>query len=97
MTKAVTAMSRWPHRCALIGLFTALVVGPIVRAGETSDSKSTTTTTAAPEEEPKNWIELALGGTILDGDKAQFEQEHRLPGDTAYGGIQDLHNNHIVF
>ena len=27
----------------------------------------------------------------MNGDNAQFEQEHRLPGDTAYGGIQDLH------
>jgi hypothetical protein len=66
------------------------VIGPVLRAGQTGDSKTATTTTTT-EEEPKNWIELALGGTILDGDKAQFEQEHRLPGDTVYGGIQDLH------
>ena len=42
-------------------------------------------------EEYKNWIELAIGGVITSGDRAQFEQEHRLPGDQVYGGIQDLH------
>jgi hypothetical protein len=61
-----------------------------VRAGE-SDGKTTTTTTEEQTEEYKNWIELGIGGTIVNGDNAQFEQEHRLPADTAYGGIQDLH------
>ena len=61
-----------------------------LRAGETTDGKAVTTTTEeAPEY--KNWIELGIGGTIVNGDNAQFEQEHRLPADTAYGGIQDLH------
>ena len=59
--------------------------------GGTSDQK--TVATAAEEETPeyKNWIELAIGGVITKGDRAQFEQEHRLPGDQVYGGIQDLH------
>jgi hypothetical protein len=59
--------------------------------GGTSDHK--TVATAAEEETPeyKNWIELAIGGVITKGDRAQFEQEHRLPGDQVYGGIQDLH------
>ena len=61
-----------------------------LRAGETTDGKAVTTTTEeAPEY--KNWIELGIGGTIVNGDNAQFEQEHRLPANTAYGGIQDLH------
>jgi hypothetical protein len=61
-----------------------------LRAGETTDGKAVTTTTEeAPEY--KNWIELGVGGTIVNGDNAQFEQEHRLPADTAFGGIQDLH------
>ena len=61
-----------------------------LRAGETTDGKAATTTT---EETPEynNWIELGIGGTIVHGDDAQFEQEHRLPANTAYGGIQDLH------
>ena len=66
------------------------VAATVLRAGETPDSKAVTTTT---EETPeyKNWIELGVGGTIVNGDNAQFEQEHRLPANTAYGGIQDLH------
>ena len=60
-----------------------------LRAGETTDGKAVTTTEETPEY--KNWIELGVGGTIVNGDNAQFEQEHRLPANTAYGGIQDLH------
>ena len=59
-----------------------------VRAGETTDGKAVTTEEAP---EYKNWIELGIGGVITSGDRAQFEQEHRLPGDQPYGGIQDLH------
>src|SRR6266567_9264464 len=65
-----------------------------VRASE-SDGK-TTTTTEEQTEEYKNWIELAIGGVITSGDRAQFEQEHRLPGDEVYGGIQDLHYEHTI-
>src|SRR6266516_1496210 len=60
-----------------------------VRAGESDGT--TTPTTEEQTEEYKNWIELAIGGVITSGDRAQFEQEHRLPGDQVYGGIQDLH------
>ena len=67
------------------GAFTASAL----RAGETSDGKAVAGTEETPEY--KNWIELGIGGTIVDGDDAQFEQEHRLPANTAYGGIQDLH------
>jgi hypothetical protein len=59
--------------------------------GGTSDQKTVATATEEQPEEYKNWIELGVGGTIVHGDNAQFEQEHRLPADTAYGGIQDLH------
>jgi hypothetical protein len=62
------------------------------RGGDTSDNKSTTAaTTEEQPEEYKNWIELGIGGVITSGDKAQFEEQHWLPGDQPYGGIQDLH------
>ena len=68
-----------------------------VRAGDTSDGKAmTATATEEQPEEYKNWIELGVGGVITSGDRAQFEQEHRLPGDQAYGGIQDLHYEQTV-
>jgi len=63
-----------------------------LRGGDSSDGKAMTAT--ATEEEPeeyKNWIELGIGGVITSGDRAQFEQQHWLPGDQPYGGIQDLH------
>jgi hypothetical protein len=73
-----------------LALFCAASFGlAAVRAGE-SDGKAVTTTEEQAEEY-KNWIELGIGGVITSGDRAQFEQEHRLPGDQPYGGIQDLH------
>jgi hypothetical protein len=63
-----------------------------LRAGDTSDGKAAASTT---EEEPeyKNWIDLGIGGLIIDGDAAQFKQQHRMSGDV-YGGIEDMHWEH---
>ncbi len=67
-----------------------------VLAGETGDGKSTTAaTTEEQTEEYKNWIELGIGGLIINGDAAQFKQEHRMSGDV-FGGIQDLHFEQAV-
>jgi hypothetical protein len=90
-------LTRFPTYAGRIGRNLRLLVCAAVcatyslRAGETADGKSTTTVAAEETPEYKNWIELGIGGTIVHGDNAQFEQEHRLPADTAYGGIQDLH------
>ena len=92
-------MRRPITKFALIGVCAGLVVSPSALFGgdnkSTVDGKSPPVTTATPEEEPKNWIELAFGGNIIDGDEAQFKQEHRLSGDV-FGGIQDLHLEHQV-
>ena len=67
-------------------------VWPLGVRGGTSDQKTVATATEEEPQEYKNWIELAIGGAITAaGDRAQFEQEHRLLGDQVYGGIQDLH------
>ena len=34
---------------------------------------------------------LRVAAPVPKGDRAQFEQEHGLPGGQVYGGIQDLH------
>jgi hypothetical protein len=68
-----------------------------VRAGDASDGKAMTATAAEEQpEEYKNWIEFGVGGVITSGDRAQFEQQHWLPGDQPYGGIQDLHYEQTV-
>ncbi len=56
-------------------------------------SKETTTT----EEEPvyNNWINLLIGGVSINGDEAQFKQEHRISGDI-FGGIDDMHFEHSL-
>ena len=71
------------------------VLGQFARAADppaSSDSKAVATaTTEEQPEEFKNWIEFGFGGVTVHGDQAQFEQEHRIPGDQVYGGITDLH------
>ena len=52
---------------------------------------------ATPAEEPtyNNWIELGIGGLIINGDTAQFEHQHGVTG-PVYGGIQDLHYEQTI-
>jgi hypothetical protein len=87
--------ARFPvHTTAIVRKLALLVCAAVctsysLRAGETTDGKAVTTATEeAPEY--KNWIELGIGGLIINGDVAQFKQEHRMSGDV-FGGIQDLH------
>ena len=76
----------------LVLVFAGTFAAAGVHAGDTSDGKAMTATAAEEQpEEYKNWIELAMGGVITSGDRAQFEEQHWLPGDQPYGGIQDLH------
>src|SRR5215471_14541639 len=76
----------------LVLVFAGTFAAAGVRAGDTSDGKAmTATATEEQPEEYKNWIELAMGGVITSGDRAQFEEQHWLPGGQPYGGIQDLH------
>ena len=62
------------------------------------DGKSTPVAGETTEAEPdyKNWIEVGMGGVITHGDRAQFEQQHWLPGGEVYGGITDMHYEHGV-
>ena len=81
-------------RFAGIAVLFLAFVSHIARAGETADAKSPPSTEEEPEY--KNWIEFGIGGIITHGDRAQFEQEHRLPGGQVYGGISDLHYEQTV-
>ncbi len=70
---------------------------PKAVVAEGKDGKSTAAaSTTEQETEYKNWIEVGVGGTWTSGDKAQFEQQHWLPGDQPYGGITDMHYEHSV-
>jgi hypothetical protein len=83
--------------CAVVGINHPLRGGVTANGVATPDEKSTTSaTTEEQTEESKNWIELGIGGVIVDGDRAQFEQEHRRPGDEVFGGIQDLHYEQTI-
>src|SRR5215467_13312259 len=76
--------------CLCTGIIT------VTHADETNGKSPIATTTEEPPEEYKNWIELGFGGVTLDGDRAQFEQEHRLPGNQVFGGIEDLHYEQAI-
>ena len=84
-------------RAYLVALLVLSLYVDVVRAAGT-DSKPTANGEATDEqsEEYKNWIELGIGGVTLDGDRAQFEQEHRLPGNRLFGGIEDLHYEQAI-
>ncbi len=89
-------MTGWLLKFSLFGICVAMLVSPsVARAGEKMTPDGTTTAATTEEEEAKNWIELGIGGNIIDGDEAQFKQEHRLSGDV-FGGIQDLHFEHQI-
>src|SRR5947208_3098390 len=62
-------------------------------AGETTSGKETPA--AVEEPELKNWVNLVIGGVWIDGDEAQFKQEHRISGDV-FGGIEDMHYEHAI-
>ncbi len=90
-----TGGGRFARNLAL--LFCALVCANYpLRAGVTADGTGTpdgkSAVAGATEQTPeyKNWVEIGIGGNIINGDAAQFKQEHRISGDV-FGGIQDLH------
>lgn len=45
-----------------------------------------------PEEtaEYRNWVQVGVGSTFIDGDKAAFQRRHSLPRG-AFGGVEDFH------
>ena len=57
----------------LVLVFAGTFVAAGLRGG-TSDQKTVATATEEQPEEYKNWIELAMGGVIISGDRAQFER-----------------------
>jgi hypothetical protein len=76
--------------CAVVCANYSLRAGVNADGTETPDGKSTVAGATEQTPEYKNWIEVGIGGNIIDGDAAQFKQEHRISGDV-FGGIQDLH------
>ena len=82
----ITAPLRIDERrftAAFIFLVCATLLGTYsLRAGETSDAKSTTSASTEDDSaEGKNWIELGIGGLVINGNAAQFKQEHGMSGD----------------
>ncbi len=68
----------------------------VVAEGKDGKSSVAGATTTEETTEYKNWIEVGAGGTWTSGDRAQFEQQHWLPGGQPYGGISDMHYEHSV-
>ena len=95
---AVRPRSRAGRLARGAALFACIALGGSypLNAGDKEVVK-TETAAATEEEEPdfKNWIELGIGSLSVNGDAAQFKQEHRISGDI-FGGISDLHLEHAI-
>jgi len=93
-------MTHWAdlrnYLAALLALCLGAIMATVGHADETDAKSTATTATEEQPEENKNWIELGFGGVTLDGDRAQFEQEHRQPGNQVFGGIEDLHYEQAI-
>lgn len=78
------AMARRPCRLALVS---ALLLPPAAMVLGQDE----------PPEPPeyKNWVELGVGGTIVDGSRAAFQRRSGLPRD-AFGGVESFHFEHEV-
>src|SRR5687767_5646963 len=59
-------------------------------AQPSSTEKKTGEKTEKTEADYRNWFDLSVGGTLIDGDKAQFMQRHGLPKG-AFGGVESFH------
>jgi len=70
-------------RFAAPALCAAILGNPFLLAGTTSQASS-------EEPEYNNWLNATLGGLILTGNKAQFQQVNPTTG-PVNGGIQDMH------
>src|SRR6202030_1859057 len=84
--------------CVLVWTAYPLRAGVDANGTQTPDGKSAVAgaTTTEDTTDYKNWIEVGVGGTWTSGDRAQFEQQHWLPGSEPYGGITDMHYEHSV-
>jgi hypothetical protein len=81
--------------CAFFSASVPLLAGEADPAKVNADGDAVAGEAAAEEPAYPNWIELGIGGTVINGDAAQFKQEHSISGDV-FGGIQDLHYEHTV-
>jgi hypothetical protein len=53
------------------------------KADQKSESSTTTT-------DYRNWFDVSVGGTIVSGDKAAYQQRYGLPSGP-FGGVEDFH------
>jgi hypothetical protein len=55
-----------------------------------STEKKTDEKPEKSEADYRNWFDVSVGGTLIDGDKAQFMQRHGVPKG-AFGGVESFH------
>lgn len=93
------AASSAVRRAGLCGWLLLLAGCPLSPAGA-DDAEGTTETPADPgppvtldegDGELANWVNLSLGGTIVDGSPASFQRRTGLPSDSPFGGVEDFH------
>jgi hypothetical protein len=70
-------------------LIATLLAGGTLMAQEAA-KKADNAAAVETETEYRNWIELGIGGTFIDGDNAAFMQRQSIRED-AFGGLEGLH------
>src|ERR1700730_651352 len=101
--RSAVGSRRFGRSLALLVLAAICATSHSLRAGDTTDGKSTPddgksaapATTEETPEDYKNWVELGIGGVAISGNSAQFKQDHGISGDV-FGGISDLHYEQAV-
>jgi hypothetical protein len=63
-----------------------------IAASPGASKEATGTSAAAPQEPPEyqNLVDFSVGGLLIKGDRAQFQQRYDMSG-SVFGGIQELH------
>ena len=62
---------------------------PVAATSDSEKQKSEKKSEESPKEY-RNWFDVSVGGTIIHGDKAQYQRRYGLPKG-AFGGVEDFH------
>lgn len=82
------SLNRKAAGVACIFGFSFVAMVPV--AAQDDAKKDSTKSEAAADEDLRNWIEVTVGGNLIHGDKAGFQQRTGQPRD-AWGGVTDFH------
>ena len=90
MNKTASLPSNQGVRLAATAICSAVLGATSLLAGNSAPVMNTNTV-ASNDSLYNNWINTSLGGLIIKGNQAQFQQANPKAGSPMYGGIDDMH------